>query len=226
MSLKEIWIDMKLQVIENYLDKKLHEKIQELFLTNRFDWYFISPTATYFDEDGHNTGIPLDDIFIFVHCFVQEFGGELGSTDKPAVPQTTISPYFEEYMKPVLFKMQQTFAFPEPIGVLRIKANMYTNTGKSEATGPHTDFPSLTEPDTYVTMVYHVNGNNGATVVGDRVIPSKANQLIAFDGTCEHYGMTQTDEKVRIVINFNINNETNSMDKTGKKIYTPTPRSS
>ena len=184
---------MKLQVIENYLDEKLHKKIETLFLSNRFDWYFISPTATYF-ENGVDTFVPLDDIFIFVHCFVQEF----------EEAQTTISPYFEEYMKPILFNMQQTFGFPNPIGVLRVKANMYTNTGKSEATGPHTDFPGLTIPDTYVTMVYHVNGNNGATVVGDRVIPSKANQLIAFDGTCEHYGISQTDEKVRLVVNFNI----------------------
>ena len=41
---------MELQVIENYLDENLHKKIQELFLTNKFDWYYISPTATYFDE--------------------------------------------------------------------------------------------------------------------------------------------------------------------------------
>ena len=53
-------------------------------------------------------------------------------------------------------------------------------------------------------MVYQVNGNNGATVVGDRVIPSNANQLIAFDRPCEHYGISQTDEKVRLVVNFNI----------------------
>ena len=194
---------MKLQVIENYLDKKLHEKIQELFLTNHFPWYFVSPTATYFDE-GQDTGIPADDNFMFVHCFLQEFGGEEGSTDVPGTPQTVISPYMDEYMKPVLFQMQQTFALPNPIGVLRIKANMYTNTGKPEDIGLHTDYPELTKPGTYVTMVYQVNGNNGATVVGDRVIPSKANQLVAFDGTCEHYGTTQTDEKVRIVINFNI----------------------
>ena len=190
---------MKLQVIENYLDKKLHEKIQGLFLANDFAWYYVSPTATYFDEDGQDTGVPKDDNFMFVHCFLQEFGGE-GSTEVPEVPQTVISPHMDEYMKPVLFQMQQTFAFPNPIGVLRIKANMYTRTGKSEAIGVHTDFPRLTIPDTYVTMVYQVNGNNGATVVGDRVIPSKANQLVAFDGTCEHYGTTQTDEKVRIVI--------------------------
>ena len=63
---------MKLQVIENYLDEKLHKKIETLFLSNRFDWYFISPTATYF-ENGVDTFVPLDDIFIFVHCFVQEF---------------------------------------------------------------------------------------------------------------------------------------------------------
>ena len=194
---------MKLQVIENYLDKKLHEKIQGLFLANDFAWYYVSPTATYFDEDGQDTGVPKDDNFMFVHCFLQEFGGE-GSTEVPEVPQTVISPHMDEYMKPVLFQMQQTFAFPNPIGVLRIKANMYTRTGKSEAIGVHTDFPGLTIPDTYVTMVYQVNGNNGATVVGDRVIPSKANQLVAFDGTSEHYGITQTDEKVRIVINFNI----------------------
>ena len=174
-----------------------------MFLANDFAWYYVSPTATYFDEDGQDTGVPKDDNFMFVHCFLQEFGGE-GSTEVPEVPQTVISPHMDEYMKPVLFQMQQTFAFPNPIGVLRIKANMYTRTGKSEAIGVHTDFPGLTIPDTYVTMVYQVNGYNGATVVGDRVIPSKANQLVAFDGTCEHYGTTQTDEKVRIVINFNI----------------------
>jgi len=195
---------MKLQVIENYLDKNLHEKIQGLCLSNHFDWYYITPTSTYFNEKGQDTGIPKDDNFMFVHCFLQEFGGEPGSTEVPEGSQTVMSPYMEEYMKPVLFKMQQTFAFPNPIGVLRIKANMYTRTGKSEAIGTHTDYPELTRPETYVTIVYHVNENNGTTVVGDRVIKSKANQLVAFDGTCEHYGTTQTDEKVRIIINFNI----------------------
>ena len=84
---------MKLQVIENYLDKNLHEKIQGLCLSNHFDWYYITPTSTYFNEKGQDTGIPKDDNFMFVHCFLQEFGGEPGSTEVPEVSQTVMSPY-------------------------------------------------------------------------------------------------------------------------------------
>ena len=35
-----------------------------------------------------------------------------------------------------------------------------------------------------------------------REIPQKSNQLVMFDGRINHYGVTQTDNAIRLVINF------------------------
>ena len=188
---------MKLQVIENYLDKKLHEKIQGLFLANDFAWYYVSPTATYFDEDGQDTGVPKDDNFMFVHCFLQEFGGE-GSTEVPEVPQTVISPHMDEYMKPVLFQMQQTFAFPNPIGVLRIKANMYMGASDLSVHNEHTDYPY-----SHKGSILYLDNSNGYTVIDSQKVDSKENRVVFFDPSIPHASTNCSDSKYRTTINLN-----------------------
>ena len=64
----------------------------------------------------------------------------------------------------------------------------------------HTD----TDLKDHKTSVFYVNTNNGGTIFqnGKKAI-SKANRLVEFDSHQSHAGVDCTDQKVRVVINFN-----------------------
>ena len=80
----------------------------------------------------------------------------------------------------------------------RIKANMGPRTHEIRRNKFHIDFPNI------ITAVYYINTNNGWTEFknGDKV-ESVANRIIIFDSDTIHTGTTCTDEKVRVLINFN-----------------------
>lgn len=190
-----------MQVLQDFLDADLHKKLENLFLDPLFDWHYTSPTATLFDELGNDTGEPMDDNFMFAHTFyhVMEDGF------------TIISPYMQEFIEPTLWVIKNTLGYSETV---KIKAGMYTNQGIVNKTGVHTDFPEHSKKGmgVYTTMVYHVNDNNGSTVVENDstgglmyygTVPQKANQMVVFDGSKEHYGTTHTNSKVRLVLNYN-----------------------
>ena len=64
--------------------------------------------------------------------------------------------------------------------------------------GYHSDWPNVT------TAILYVNTNNGWTQFksGGRVKCVK-NRVVIFDSNLEHEGVTSTNEKVKVVINFN-----------------------
>ena len=181
-----------MQVTQDFFDEDVHKKLERLFLDPMFDWHYTSPTATLFDDTGLDTGEPMDDNFMFAHTFYHAMEDGF----------TIASPYMQEFIEPTLWAIKNTLGFSDAI---KIKAGMYTNQGIVNKTGVHTDFPEYTKKGmgTYTTMVYQLNGNNGSTVVGDKVVPQKVNQMIVFDGINEHYGTTQTDTKIRLVLNYN-----------------------
>ena len=82
--------------------------------------------------------------------------------------------------------------------LVRIKANLNPRTLFHKKAGYHIDFKDI------MTAVYYVNTNNGWTKFkkGGRV-KSVANRVVIFDSNLEHSGVTCTDEKRRMVINFN-----------------------
>ena len=82
--------------------------------------------------------------------------------------------------------------------IYRIKVNLYSKTVFHRNTGWHTDYKDIT------TSILYMNTNNGWTEFknGDKV-ESVENRLVIFDSDLEHAGVTCTDEKRRVVINFN-----------------------
>ena len=58
-------------------------------------------------------------------------------------------------------------------------------------------------PPNFQTAVYYVNSNNGGTLIGDRLIESKANRILIMKENLEHASVGPTDEKKRIVVNIN-----------------------
>ena len=83
--------------------------------------------------------------------------------------------------------------------VVRIKANLNPRHTEIVKHGYHVDVPFEC-----TTAIFYVNSNDGRTEFNDgQVIESKANRLITFPSTKIHSGTTCTNEKRRVVINFN-----------------------
>ena len=80
----------------------------------------------------------------------------------------------------------------------RIKGNLNTRTVFHRKTGWHYDYADMT-----TAILYH-NTNNGWTEIeGYGKINSVANRVVIFDSNLKHTGVTTTDEKIRVMLNFN-----------------------
>lgn len=86
----------------------------------------------------------------------------------------------------------------KPKAILRITANLYPRTEKLHHHKKHEDF----DFDNY-GLVLSLNDCDGGTQIGDKFIPSIANQAIIFKANVPHNSTTCTDAKARFNINFN-----------------------
>jgi hypothetical protein len=126
---------------------------------------------------------------------------------------------FLEVVDPILSKIKRT-------ALIRVKANLLTRTPEiiknqlhhdvgpnDQRPGPPYSFQSdEIPPDTYsdekldhiTTAIFYVNTNNGYTELEDGTkIESVANRFVSFPGNTLHTGTSCTDEKIRVVVNFN-----------------------
>ena len=101
----------------------------------------------------------------------------------------------KSYFYPLLDACQEKLGVKK---IIRIKANLNTRTVFHRKTGWHIDFPNIT------TSVYYINTNNGWTdIKGYGRVKSVANRMVIFDSNLLHCGNTCTDEKIRVMVNFN-----------------------
>ena len=111
-----------------------------------------------------------------------------------------------------IFFSEQTIKTPEwklivPIieklevkDLIRVKANLTPKKDTNYKYPMHTD----TDLKSHKTSVFYVNTNNGGTIFQNgKKTKSKANRLVEFDSHQSHAGVDCTDQKVRVVINFN-----------------------
>ena len=80
----------------------------------------------------------------------------------------------------------------------RIKSNLRTRTLFRRRGSYHIDYPDMT------TAIFYINTCNGYTKFerGPKV-KTVANRIVIFNSNLRHAAFSQTDEKVRVVINFN-----------------------
>ena len=99
---------------------------------------------------------------------------------------------FIQYMKPFFDKLNIKKIF-------RIKINLTTRTQNSFNHLYHTDVSFQC-----TTAIFYINSNNGKTIFkhGEEV-NSVANRMVIFNSNLEHAATSHTDEKTRVVINFN-----------------------
>ena len=150
------------------------------------DYYFRSLSNTILGDDfwwfyNEDTAIEGDGIPHFINIFYKTKGL---ATIGPTSSFSLIEPYLS------FFKMKE---------LCRIKANLAPRTIFHRKTGWHVDnVPCST------TAILYMNTNNGWTEFkkGSRV-KSVANRVVIFDSNLEHQGVTCTDKKRRVLINFN-----------------------
>ena len=129
----------------------------------------------YMDRESYETET---DTFQFQHTFYR-----LG--DKP-------SGYYE-LVKPILRKLNV-----EEKNLHRIKAILTPKTSEHRFSGYHIDYKDMT------TVAFYVNTNNGYTEFQKGAkVKSVANRAAIFDSNLVHGGHTATDQKTRVMINFN-----------------------
>ena len=163
-----------MKIEDNFLDQEKFDVLQNFMLGDNFAWFYNS-TIVYRNE--------ISDKFGFIHGFYRY--------DAPQ------SSYFEN-LKPILDIIK-------PISLWRIKANLLTRTPEIVENAFHTDFTQSEEKlKQFTTSIFYINTNNGYTKFEDGTkIESVANRMVFFSSNMKHTGTSCTDEKIRVVINFN-----------------------
>ena len=167
---------MKPEIIDNFLDKRSFLNLQEQLFGNSFPWFFYD--AIDYEDDETK--------FQFAHVFY------LGVTWNS--PQNSL-------LEPILQKMQ-------PVSIFRIKANLNPKTSDIVENLFHTDMtyqiPAEKQLKQWSTSILYMNTNNGYTKFEDGTkVESVANRIVTFPANMKHTGTSCTDQKRRIVINFN-----------------------
>jgi hypothetical protein len=93
-----------------------------------------------------------------------------------------------------------------PIAIFKIKANLLTETPDIVENEFHVDMNNFPEEKLkqWTTSIFYVNSNNGYTKFEDGTkVESVANRMLTFPANMKHTGTTCSDEKIRVVINFN-----------------------
>ena len=165
-----------MKIIDNFLEQKEFEKIQSRFMADMFAWFFCDHIDY---KDDKNKFQFIHRIYSSLHPFQ----------------------YSEicETISPILRKI-------DPLALLRIKANLLLRTSNIIENTFHldTEFKNPEKTKFFETAVYYINTNNGYTKFEDGTkVESVANRMVTFPANIKHTGTSCTDEKRRIVINFN-----------------------
>lgn len=167
-------------VIDNFLDSKSFEDIQETMMGREFPWYWAHSVVYTKHEPDNRQNLLCDEIynFQFTHIFFQ--GNEVKSK------------YYNNIV-PLLNKLECT-------GVFRIKANL--NPIKPRDIVEHEYH--VDNHVTPYTSIFYLNTNNGYTIFKDGTkIESVENRMVTFKTSFYHTGSSCTNQKRRVVINFN-----------------------
>jgi hypothetical protein len=176
-----------INIKDNFLNEDDFLKLKDLITSQDFCWHIAtinSPEYTDLIEDKSIRKKVEDsmcnevDDYQLVHMFYHQ-----------EEPKST---YFPEYVKPIYERLDIK-------SLIRIKANLNPRTEKNIMAGYHQD----TWTGTY-TSVFYINTNNGYTQFMDgSTVKSVENRMITFPSHYFHSGVSCTDKKYRIVMNFN-----------------------
>ena len=158
---------------DNFLDRREFDKLQTEIMGDNFAWFY----ADIIDYEGQK------DKFQFYHQFY--FSN---------APTSSVI----ELINPLVDKIN-----PSILG--KIKANLLTRTPNIVENEFHVDIGFSEEKMKQLsTSIFYVNTNNGYTEFEDgTIVESVANRVVTFSANMKHRGTSCTDERTRVVINFN-----------------------
>jgi hypothetical protein len=160
-------------VHDNFLSNDYFEYLQKLFLSKGHDFQWTYGDGVVYDHDEKD--------FQFFHIIYNN--------------NTPASPYFNE--------LGGVFELLNPLSIIRIKANLLTRTSEQFEHGMHVDIPNC-DCNNLRTAIFYMNTNNGYTHFEcGKKVNSVENRMVIFPTQMKHTGSTCTDEKVRVIINFN-----------------------
>jgi hypothetical protein len=170
------------KIEDNFLDQNVFGELQTLMMGHDFDWHYNDIIDYVEDKDK----------FMFFHLF---YAG--------SVPISS----FIEQLNPILEILN-------PVSLWRIKANLLTKTPTIVENEFHHDIDSFDDEnrktifpkklEQWTTSIFYVNSNNGYTKFEDGTkVESVANRMATFPANLKHTGTSCTDEKTRVVVNFN-----------------------
>ena len=162
-----------MKIVDDFLAQDDFYELQT-FMRGPLPWYYNSMIDFVDDVDK----------FQFIHLFYDNWA-----------PNTD----YIKILNPILIKI-------EPISLWRIKANLLTRTPNIIENEFHVDLGGMSEEKQkhWTASIFYVNTNNGYTKFEDgTIVESVANRLVSFPANMKHTGTSCTDEKVRVVINFN-----------------------
>ena len=158
---------------DNFLDQKEFDKLQTFMMGSEMIWNY-SPYIVHESEKE----------FQFEHNFYNMM-----------CPTSTFIERINSILEIII-----------PKSLIRIKANLLTRTSNIIEHEYHVDLVNFSEEKLkqWTTAIFYVNTNNGYTKFEDGTkVESVANRMVTFSSNMKHTGTSCTDEKVRIVINFN-----------------------
>tara|TARA_R100001143_G_scaffold62946_1_gene67703 strand:- start:1437 stop:1934 length:498 start_codon:yes stop_codon:yes gene_type:complete len=163
-----------MQIKDNFLQLNELEHLQSVLLGCNFPWYY-NHFIVHKDKNS-------DQDFQFVHTFYRE---------DPIGFQDVHSSAFQ-ILHPILQLLDVK-------ALIRIKANLRSKIETPNIPVYHTDCNHES-----TTSIFYVNTNNGYTLFEDgEKVESVENRMITFPANTSHTGVSQTDEKSRVVINLN-----------------------
>tara|TARA_B100000927_G_scaffold255591_1_gene222433 strand:- start:325 stop:849 length:525 start_codon:yes stop_codon:yes gene_type:complete len=168
----------RIDIVDNFLSEDDFNSLSSLMFSWDFPWYYNDFVV---DEDS------LLDDYQFTHTFF--------NATRDVVSDSVFNlAWYTQYhnlISPIIEKLSVK-------KLERIKANVNPRTSTHQEGGFHIDFENIT------TSILYMNTNNGWTEfeVGDKIECIK-NRLVTFDSNLMHSGYTCTDQKIKMVINFN-----------------------
>ena len=169
-----------MKIEDNFLQQEEFDKIQKLMgEPSPFPWYFADRIV---DDDDV-------DKFQFIHAFYDN--------------HMPMSPFSNE--------LDSIINIIQPFSIVKIRAKLLTRTSEIVESSFHVDIPLLEENLTqWTTSIFYLNTNNGYTEFQDgRIementkVKSVANRMVSFPANLRHRGTSCTNERKRVVINFN-----------------------
>ena len=166
----------------NFLPSMFFEKLSKHLNGDNFQWFFN-------DNSMDETKAPYikDDDFLFTHNLVDSQRGRQSN-------------WFEMF-EPIMYALNEKVKVNR---LIRMKLNLYTNQTKKVTYCEHCDTLDKNNRVTdNHTAILNFTTCNGGTKINKKLYASNANEILIFNNTIKHSGVSQTDTKTRIVLNIN-----------------------